>query len=93
MCQELLNHIILNFEPDMTLTRIFGVFIIFGTVTSGGEILRVSSKGYIILHNIGSRPESMLLFWFTIFAKAIGFEKFKIVTCSAKSTELGNVTF
>ena len=67
----------------MTLTRIFGVFILFGTVTSGGGILRVVSKGYIILHNIGGRFELTLLFWFTIFAKVDGFEKFKIVTCSA----------
>ena len=66
----------------MKLTRIFGVFILLGTVTSGGEILRVVSKGYVILDNIGSRFELMLLFWFTIFAKVDGFEKFKIVTCS-----------
>ena len=67
----------------MTLTRIFGVFILFGTMTSGGGILRVVSKGYIILHNIGGRFELTLLFCFTIFAKVDGFEKFKIVTCSA----------
>ena len=52
-------------------------------MTSGGEILRAISKGYIILCNIGSRFELMLLFWFTIFAKFDGFEKCKIVTCSA----------
>ena len=65
------------------MLRISGVFILFGTVTSGGEILRVVSKDYIIFHNIGSRFEMMLLFWFTIFAKVDGFEKLKIVTCSA----------
>ena len=83
MCQELLNHRILNFEPDMMLTGILGVFILFGTVTSGVEILGVVSKGYIILHNVGGRFELMLLFWFTIFAKVDGFEKFEIVSCSA----------
>ena len=62
----------------MTLTRIFRVFIPFGTVTSGGGILRVVSKSYIILHNIGSRFELMLLFWFTIFAKVDGFENLKL---------------
>ena len=71
-----------NFDPDMTLIRIFGVFILFGTVTAGGEILGAISKGYIILCNIGSRFELTLLFWFTIFAKVDGFEKFKIVSCS-----------
>ena len=35
----------------------------------------------------------MLLFWFTIFAKVDGFEKFKIVTCIMLNAELGNVTF
>ena len=74
----------MNFEPDMTLTRIFRVFILFGTVTSGGEIWGVISKGYIILCNIGSRFELMLLFWITIFAKVDGFEKFKIVNVVLK---------
>ena len=77
----------------MMLTRIFGVFILFGTVASGCEILRVVSKGYIILHIIGGRFELTLLFWFSIFAKIDGFEKFKNVTCSTYSTELRNVTF
>ena len=36
-------------------------------------------KSYIILHNDGSRFKLMLLFWFIIFAKVDGFEKFKIV--------------
>ena len=78
--QELLNCRISNFDPDMMLTRIFGAFILFDTVTSGDGILGAISKR---LHNIGSRFELMLLFWFTIFAKVDGFEKFKIVTCSA----------
>ena len=79
-----MSYRILNFEPDMMLTRIFGVFILFGTVTSGGRILRVVSKRlHNIVHNVGGRYELMLLFWFTIFAKVNGFEKFKIVTCSA----------
>ena len=81
--QELLSYRILNFEPDMMQTRILGLFILFGTVTSGGEILGAILKGYIILHNIGIGFELMLLFWFTIFAKVDGFEKFKTVTCSA----------
>ena len=46
-------------------------------------------KGYVILHNVGSRFELTL----TIFAKVDGFEKFKIVTCSSKSRGLGNVAF
>ena len=46
-----------------------------------------------MLHNISSRFELTLLFWFTIFAKVDGFEKFKIVTCSTLNAELGNVTF
>ena len=79
MCQGLLNHRIMTYEPDMMLTRIFGVFILFGKVTSGVEILGVVSKHYIVLHNVGSRFELMLLFWFNIFAKVDGFEKNKIV--------------
>ena len=67
----------------MILMRIFGVFILFGTVTSGGEILGAISKCYTLLCNIGGRSELMLLFWFTTFAKVDGFEKYKIVTCSA----------
>ena len=77
--QELLSCRISNFEPDVMPTRIFRVFILFGTVTSGDGILGAISKR---LHNIGSRFELMLLFWFTIFAKVDGFEKFKIATCS-----------
>ena len=49
MCKELLNHRILSFEPNMTMTGIFGVFILFGTVTSDDEILGVVLKR---LHNI-----------------------------------------
>ena len=67
----------------MMLTRIFGVFILFGTMTSGDGILRAILKGYIILHNIDGRFELTLLFWITIFAKVDGFKKYKIVTCSA----------
>ena len=55
--------------------------------------LWVVSKSYIILCNCGGRFELTLLFWFTIFAKVDGFEKFKIVTCSTLNAELGNVTF
>ena len=78
MWPETIKCRISNFEQDMTLTRIFGVFILFGTVTSGGEILGAISKGYIILCNIGSGFELMLLFWFTIFAKVDGFKNLKL---------------
>ena len=47
------------------------------------QFMRVISKGYVILHNIGVGFELMLLIWFTILAKVDGFEKFKIATCSA----------
>ena len=64
MYQELLNDRILKFEPDMMLTRIFGVFLLFGTVTSGGKKFQVVPKKYIILCNSGGRFE---LYNFTTF--------------------------
>ena len=69
---------ILKFEPDLMLTRIFGVFILFGTVTSGGGILRVVSKGYVILHNIGSGFELMLLFWLSFLQQLIDLKNLKL---------------
>ena len=66
-------------DQMVMLTQISGVFILFGKVTLVAEF-----EGYFKkLHNCGSRFKLMLNFWFTIFAKVDGFEKFKIVSCSA----------
>ena len=78
-------------DEMVMLTKILGVFILFGKVPSGSRICGLFQK--VILYNCGGRFEMMLLFWFTIFAKIDGFKKFKIVTCTAQSTELGNLTF
>ena len=55
MCQELLNDRILNFEPDYEAKQNLVVFILFGTVTSGGKKLWVVPKSYVILCNGGGR--------------------------------------
>ena len=83
MCQKFLNDRILNFEPDMMLTRIFRVFILFGTVTSGGKKLRVVSK--VTLYYIIIAVDLLITLpnWFTLLQEFDGFEKFKMKTCSA----------
>ena len=80
-------------DQMVMLTQILGVFILFGKVTSGGKIcglFRKVTQYYII---VAVDLNMMLLFWFTIFAKVDGFERFKVVTCSALNADLGNVTF